>query len=354
MNIKGSIVKSLLSLVVCGSMAFFANSAFAKSGSGMDLTKLNDNFGIVATIEEATGKVFTGSVFYVDSSSTLDRDVASSGSFRTPFSTIDYAIGRATARTANSNPTANSGSLILVGSGHTNTAMSSADEIDVDLAGLTIWGIGSGADRPTLTYTVAAGELTIGANNVTVGNIIFISSVTDVLKAINVETGMTDTRIVNCLFGVDTTGTDEFADCINLSGTNTRALIRGNTMNMGLGGAVAGIHIDDDCVDVTIEDNVIKGDYSTANIVGDTTLSNTILIRDNVLVNGSSGALNAQPGIELLTGSTGIIADNYVAANLATVVASIVADECIRFENYYCEDTGTGTGALIGTASIDD
>jgi hypothetical protein len=352
MNIKGSIVKSLLSLVLCGGMALFASSAFARSGSGVDLSKSGDNYGIIAQIEEATGHVFTGMIFAVDSSNPLNRDVAANGSFRRPFSTIDYAIGRAGARTANTNPSANSGSLILVLPGHAET-ITAADQIDADLEGITIWGVGSGADRPTLTYTVAAGEFTIGASNVTVGNIRFVSSVTTVLKAINVEATFTDVRIMNCWFGVEATGTDEFSDCINFASTNSRFVAEGNTMDMGIGGAVSGVHIDAVCSQGTIKNNVIRGDYSTANIVGDTTLSTNLLIEGNLLVNGVGGNINAQPGIELLTGTTGIVRNNDIVCNLTTKLASIAADTVLLFENYYNEDI-TGTGGLIGAVSADD
>lgn len=350
MDIKDFFKKSLLVLMLWG---LSISPAFAISGGGIDLSKIGNNYGIVSQIETKTGKVFTGMLFVVDSSSTLDRDVASNGNFLRPFSTIDYAIGRASARTANAHPAANSGTLILVLPGHAET-ITTADQIDADLAGATIWGAGSGADRPTLTYTVAAGEFTIGANNTTVGNIRFLSSVTAVLKAINVEDSVLDAQIVDCWFGVDASGTDEFNDCINFGGTNTRFVVEGNTMDMGLGGAVAGVHVDDDCAQGVIRKNIIRGDYSTANITGDTTLSTNILIDDNLLVNGVGGDLNAQPTIELLTGTTGIITDNYIVCNLATKAASIVADTCLNFENYYNEDIGTSTGGLIGTVSADD
>lgn len=351
MTIKGSIVKSLLSLMLCGGMALFANSAFARSGSGVELSKSGDNYGIIAQVEEATGKIFSGMIFVVDSSSTLDRDVAANGSFRRPFTTIDYAIGRASARTANTNPAANSGSLILVLPGHTETAIDAADEIDADLAGLTVWGVGSGSERPTLTFTGAAGEFTIGADNTTVGNIRFLSSITDVLKAINVEDSVNDPRIINCWFGVDASGTDEFTDVINLAGHNDRFVIEGNIIEMRQGGSEIGINIDNVCASGTIKNNIIRGDYSTANISGDTTLSTSILIEDNLLVNGIGGNLNAQPAIELLTGTTGIISDNYIVCDESTKAASIIADTCLRFENYYNEHILTGTGGLIGTAS---
>ncbi len=357
MNIKRKIARSFLALVLWGGMALGVSStAFAISGGGIDLSKRGNDYGIFAQIEAKVGRIFTGMLFVVDSSSTLDRNAASSGNFATPFSTINYAIDRAGARTANANPAANSGSLILVLPGHAeSTTTSLADYIDADLEGITIWGVGSGADRPTITYGTSTAELTIGANNVTVGNLRLLSSVTDVLKAINVEDSVLDAQIINCWFGVDSSGTDEFTDCINFGGTNTRFVVEGNTMDMGIGGAVAAVHVDDDCAYGTIRNNVIRGDYSTANITGDTTLSTNILIDDNLLVNGVGGNLNAQPAIELLTGTTGIIADNYIVCDVATKVLSIVADTCLNFENYYNEDIGTSTGGLIGDpVSCDD
>ena len=65
--------------------------------------------------------------------------------------------------------------------------------------------------------------------------------------------------------------------------------------------------------------------------------------------------VNTEPGIELLTGSTGVIQNNNIVANLATKAASVVCDNCMLFENYYNEDaSSSGTGGIIGTASADD
>lgn len=338
MNMRGSIKKAFLVIALWGVAFGFNATAYAISGGGIDLKKVGNNYGIVAQIQDKTGKILTGTMFIVDNSNSLARDAASSGNFLRPFATIDYAIGRASATTSNTNsPAANNGNLILVLSGHTNTAMSSADEIDVDLAGLTIWGAGSGSDRPTLTYTVAAGELTVGANSVTIGNIRFVSSVTAVLKAINVEDGVHYTKIINCEFGVDSTGTDEFNAAIYFENDNTGALIEGNTIDMGLGGAVQAIHMDADTAFMAIRNNVIRGDYSTANVSGDTTLSTNILIEDNLFENGIGGNLNAQPVIELLTATTGTIRNNDMVCDVASPNDAVVADTCLYFGNRYSE-----------------
>jgi hypothetical protein len=106
---------------------------------------------------------------------------------------------------------------------------------------------------------------------------------------------------------------------------------------MGIGNAVAAIHMDADTALGTIRKNVIRGDYSTANIVGDTTLSTNILIEDNLLVNGVGGNLNAQPVIELLTGTTGVIRNNDYACDVASPNDAVVADTCMHFGNKYSE-----------------
>jgi hypothetical protein len=345
---RGNILKSLLAVVLWGAMSLGIGSGVY--GGGIDLGKRGNAYGLVAQIEMEAGRVFTGIMYVVDSSHTLARDAASSGNFNSPFATIDYAFSRVGTPSAFG---ANNANLILVMPGHAETIIS-ADQIDHDVAGVAVWGVGNGSERPTLTYTVAAGEYTIGANNAIVGNIRFLSSVTDVLKAVNIEANVTDAKIINCWFGVDSSGTDEFTECIDLTGTNTRTRIEGNTFNMGIGGAVQAIDLDAVCAQVTIRNNTIRGDYSTADISGDTTLSTNILIEDNLLVNGVGGNINGQPAIELLTGTTGVIRNNDIVCDLATMAASIVSDTTLWFENYYNEDIGTGTGALIGLASGDD
>ena len=124
-------------------------------------------------------------------------------------------------------------------------------------------------------------------------------------------------------------------------------------MDNDLGGAAAGVSITGASTNIKILNNYIIGDYSTANVQGITTLSTNVLIKGNTLINGEGGAEGTEPGIQLLTGSTGTIADNYVGCDLGTIAAAVVADTCMLFQNYYTE-VAPETGALIGTASADD
>lgn len=290
--------------------------------------------------EKAIG---AGTVRFVSSTHAQAADNANHGDYEFPYATLDFAVGQCDA-----------GDLIYVMPGHAED-LAAADAVDVDVAGVTIIGLGSGSRRPTFTFTNAAGEFVIGADNVSVGGLVFNASVTTTLLGISIEDGVDYAHIKDCQFGVDAAGTDEFNATIHLLNNNTGCIIEDNIIDMGIAAAVAGIHLDADTAKTQIKNNIIRGDFSTANIVGDTALSTNVLIEGNLLVNGVGGNLNAQPGIELLTGTTGIIRDNDIVCNLATKAASIVADTCLLFRNEYNEDiSSAGTGGTIGTASADD
>ena len=92
----------------------------------------------------------TGNVFFVDSGSTARGDNPAKGQAPdTPFSTIDFAVGRCTA---------NNGDIIFVMPGHAED-ISAATSLVMDVAGVRIIGMGIGRSRPVLTYTVATGSV---------------------------------------------------------------------------------------------------------------------------------------------------------------------------------------------------
>src|SRR3990167_5368866 len=238
-----------------------------------------------------------GRVFWVGNNATLlkgekgaldDNANDMGGTFLRPFATLDYAVGQCVA---------NRGDIIYVRPNHTET-VSVADAIDFDVAGISVIGLGNGSNRPRLDYTVAAGEVAIGADNVLLENLNFHANVTAVLIAVDIE------------------------DCY---------------MDMGIGGAVRAIFLDADTDNTVIRRNFIQGDYSTANIGGDTTLSTNLLIEDNVLVNGSADNLGTLEVIELLTGTTAYIRNNLCVCNVATPDLSIVADTAILSGNRFYE-----------------
>ncbi len=107
----------------------------------------------------------SGNVFFVGK--TPEGQAGSngySGTYNWPFATIDFAIGKCTA---------NHGDIIFVKAGHTET-ITTAGGIAAEVAGISIIGLGSGGDRPTITFgsTDNSASMTITAASVTVENII--------------------------------------------------------------------------------------------------------------------------------------------------------------------------------------
>lgn len=309
---------------------------------------INSGWGAHQMTAFHTVKPGLGKLFFVGDSSTVDLDRIKQMFGVDPdgdllyFDDIDAAIGACTADRAD---------VILVAPGHSETI--TGTDITVDVAGVSVIGLGEGTLQPRVIHNHADAEVSIAADNVTWQNIRHTADVTGVKVAIEIEDGSDCATVRGCRFDVNTTGTDEFLVSIRTNDASNRALIEDNYGNMGLGGAVSAVSFTKDTDETVVRNNTFIGDYSTANINGITTLSTNLLIEDNLLVNGLTGGVGTEPGIELLTGTTGIIRRNDIATNLATVAAAIVADTAMMFENYYCE-TVTETGALIGTASAND
>jgi len=117
-------------------------------------------------------KLGSGKTFVVGDSSTANLNMLEQlfrpdpdGTLRF-FSTIDAAINACTA---------SAGDNILVMPGHTET-LSTASAITADIAGVSIIGLGVGADRPTLTFSETAATFVISAASVKVKNIIVTCS----------------------------------------------------------------------------------------------------------------------------------------------------------------------------------
>jgi len=291
----------------------------------------------------------TGKVFYVDSAVGNDSYVGTKPEWAT--ATLDAAVGLCTA---------NRGDVIFVMQGHAET-MGTAS-VNVDIAGITIVGLGNGDIRPTFTFDTATDTFDVAAtgDNVIIANLRFVSSVTVVAVGVDVIGGAVGVSVIGCDFVVDTAGTDEFEDCISIGAAADRALVANCLFDVGAvtnADSDSGVHfLDSDSI--VIKNNTFYGDYSVACIENITTASNFITVQKNLIFNGIIGGnagLNAQPGIELVATTTGIIADNYIACNLSTKAASVVAADCYLFENYYNEDeSGAATGGIIGAASADD
>lgn len=131
------------------------------------------------------GSLNMPNVFFVDSGS---GNTTNSG--RRPdkaLSTIDAAIGKCTA---------SRGDVIVVAPGHVET-VTAAGGLALDVAGVSIIGIGSGSLRPQVNFTTAVGaSMLVTAANCTVMNFLFTGGVDALTNPIHLQAA--DFKLYGC------------------------------------------------------------------------------------------------------------------------------------------------------------
>ncbi len=280
--------------------------------------------GMFSVVNET---ITTGEILFVHSGTGTN----STGGGRNPdapLATLDYAIGLCTA---------NKGDMIYVMPGHSET-IAATDGFDADVAGVRVVGLGWGSLRPTFNFTATASQVNIGAANVTIENLRFVAGVSAVVAGVQVE-GVTDTVFKNCeWYWGGTTGWD-FVLGLELEAGSHRAVVENCRFlqEPAVAGNASAIKMTGASHNVIIKESEFMGDSSVACINGITTLSQGLMFLDNLVHNTDAG----EPYLEVITGTTGIIAGTRGLASGATVAANAVADAMIHVENYVGNTTGT-------------
>ena len=288
-----------------------------------------------------------GKVFWVNNSTVLavggvGGSNGNDGTYQRPFQTIDYAIGRCTA---------GRGDTIYVMPGHVENVTGAA-AVDIDVDGVSIIGLGRGSDQARFDFTATGSTVVVDADNCSIINMNFHANVSGVVIGLSVIAAATDLLVKDCSFDVEATTTDEFVISANLGVGCDRTIIDNCSFDMGLGGAAAGVKLVGASADVQITNSKFQGDYSLAIISGITTLSTNVLISNNLLLQGTTGNLNPVAVIVLLTGTTGIIRDNYIVCDVATFALQTVADTCSFLNNQRTDDIGEAKVSTNISASV--
>jgi len=140
----------------------------------------------------------TGEILYVGTSGTNAYNWLRSRVTESKlFTSLDTAIGSCVA---------NRGDVILLSPGHVET-IASAGAIAVDVAGVQILGLGSGADRPTFTFSAVDSTITISAASVTFKNFIVKPSIDSVVSPIVVSGA-------NCTLDFETQDASALIECV--------------------------------------------------------------------------------------------------------------------------------------------
>ena len=117
-----------------------------------------------------------GKILYVDSTAAGAGNSQPGRRPTAPFATVASAVASATA---------NVGDLIVIAPGHTET-IATAGGITCAVAGVTIIGLGTGASRPTFSFSGTAASWVISAASVYIANIRVTPSIDEVVSMFSV------------------------------------------------------------------------------------------------------------------------------------------------------------------------
>ncbi|HRF70090.1 MAG TPA: hypothetical protein PKV66_01525 [Candidatus Pelethenecus sp.] len=285
------------------------------------------------------GELFTvGSVFYVDSGTGSNSNRGNDP--MTPFATIDAAIGACVA---------NNGDVIVVFPGHTETVTAAAG-VALDVAGVSIIGLGSGAARPTVNFTTAVGaSFKVTAANCVVKNILFTGGIDALTNPIHVDAA--DFKLLDCEYR-DVTG--QCTDCVLTTANANRMLVQNFRYD---GATAAGTNAGIAIVGgdgIVIDGLVMDGNFAVGGIDVRTTATTDLEVR-NVLFRTRNAADIFL--VDTITASTGQIGPNIylrVNDNAANITEAITGATFVLFDNIYVVNLAGEKAMLINwTASTD-
>ncbi len=258
-------------------------------------------------------------VIYVGNNTTLLQgeksasDTANKGGFLDPYSTLAVALDNVA-----------SGDFIYVRPGYTQ-AISTAD-LDIDVNGVTIIGMGTGDSRPTITYTGTTDTTTvdISANNVRLFNFLFTSTDNTGVDDAVIING-TDVELAFCEFRSDS---DDFFDRMltlgKIDNDADRAWIHDNKFVSRSAGVNSAIAVVFDHAEVLIERNWIDGDWADSGIEFPTAgnAQVALMVRNNYVRNRQTG----DHAIQIAAITSGTFERNTLVADTLTAIISQVAN----------------------------
>lgn len=261
----------------------------------------------------------TGNIYWVDS---VNGSTANSGNHPSDaLATIDAAVGKCTA---------NQGDTIVVMENHSET-ISTAGALDLDVAGISVKGLGRGGQQPLVTLDSATGaDIDIDAADVTIENIHFSANYADITAAIDVNaTGFT---IRKCKFTETATNMNALiwiqdaaaaaSDYMTIEDCRAvGCLDAANTHFINLAGTGTG-HV--------IRKNVLMGDWGTM-AIGGAGIVTYCTCTDNVVMNEAS---DSDSCINFGSTATGVCVRN-ICGGAAAQANGIATGDLTAGENYY-------------------
>lgn len=211
--------------------------------------------------------------------------------------------------------------------GH-NEAVAAAAGLDVDTAGLTIYFLGSGANRAKITFgTATTADMDIDAANVTLVHPYFVCDIDALAAPIDVNAAGFTIIDGECHDSAAKAASiwvigDANADRMEIDGWKFLDSTTGTqkTENIRVVGAD----------DVILRNLNIVGDFSTAAVNNVTTAAPNLLIENATIVNSNSGPA---PGITLVSTTTGWMKN--VSIRIASGSTFVTANNDMQFDRCF-------------------
>lgn len=289
---------------------------------------------------QGAGILTFGDTFYVDSVN--GSDTANSGTeTNLALATLDAAVGKCTA---------NHGDTIFLLPGHAETVTSTNTALDV--AGITIIGLGSGLKRPTFTFGAAAATVNVSAANVKISGCHFIANFADVAAAFTLAAAK-DFVADSCTFadaGTDlnyfnifvTGSTNNAAD--GLTVTNSYWLNKDASAK-----AFISVLGNLDRLDVTdnFVDTAATSDAAQFITMSSKVCLGTQVLRNYAIILGATGTTAAIFISGSSTTSTGAVADNRITTLDTTTELIFTATLDFAYYNNYYTGTINTSGYIV-------
>lgn len=304
-------------------------------------------FGIGIHVPEVTG--ITGETFYVSNVTTaaalapgaIGGSNGNDGkSPQRPFSTIDYAVGRCSA---------DRGDAIYVLPGHVETVTAAAG-LALDVAGITLVGVGSGSKRPQINFTTATtADMNVDAANITMRNFLFTGGIDALVAPIDVNAA--DFKLLDSEWR-DVTG--EAVNVILTDANAARMMIRNwrhdGAVGVGTNAGIAIVGGDG----IVIDGLRMDGNFAVGGIDIRTTATTDLEVRNVVFRTRNAADIFL---IDTVTGSTGMIGPNIylrLQDNAANITESITGATFVLFDDIYVVNLAGEKGMLINTTASTD
>lgn len=280
----------------------------------------------------------TAKVFYVDS------NIGSNSN-----NGLEPGEAKATIEAAINACTANAGDIIFVMPGHTEAVTVSS--LNLDVAGVTIIGLGSGSLKPTLTFGATDSRINVTKANCTLQNLRLQAGIGDVVTAVLHATAAQNTRYLDIEFYA--TSTFNFINCYTLGAANISdgCEWRRNYLRTADAGQLALCITAAAHNDLKFYDNFVSHAATAAALL---TAGAAELLGIDVRRNfGQTGQTDGSVGVLVITtgtASSGCIVDNDMkTADAAANVAVPIASKIYAARNYIAGADEVGTVVAVGT-----